>query len=80
MTSEEEFLQAIKLFCKEVQYPKTCIVDPSGSQTKNEVRACCHKVSTTLRLLEESISHTNTADLYIGFIKQGFSKDTEGTY
>ena len=53
MIREKGFLQAIKLFFKEVGFPTAFIVDPSGDQTKNEVISFFHKVSTTLRVLEK---------------------------
>ena len=52
MRSEKYFLQAIKLFCKEVGGPTVFIVNPSVAQTNNEVRYFFQKVSTTLRVLE----------------------------
>ena len=50
--AQKDFLQAIKLFRREVLVPTKFIVDPSGAQKKNEVREFFHKVSTTLRVLE----------------------------
>ena len=38
MGSDKEFLQAIKLFYKEVRVTKAFIFYPYGAQTKNEVQ------------------------------------------
>ena len=70
----------IKLFCKDVGVPTSFIVDPSGYKTKNEVQPFCYKVSTTLIFLEELTQHENGAELYVGFVKEGVRKDTQGTY
>ena len=75
MKSEKEFLNAVKLFCKEVGAPRAIIVDPHPSQTSNEVRQFMNNVGTTLRVLEESTQHADRAELYIGLMKGGVGKD-----
>ena len=41
---QKEFINALKLFCKEVGAPKAVIVDPHRSQKSNEVRQFLTKV------------------------------------
>ena len=75
MRSEKEFVDALKLFCKEVGAPKAMIVDPHRSQKSNEVKQFLSKVGTTLRVLEESTQHADRAELYIGLLKRAVGKD-----
>ena len=78
MRSDKEFLQVIKIFCKQVGVPIAFIFDPSVAQTKNEVRAFCHTVCKNLLVLEESKQHENRSEIYILFMKEGVRKDTPG--
>ena len=75
MKKTSEFPMALKLFAKEVGVPEAIIVDPHQAQKSNEVRQFCHKIGTTLRILEESTQHANRAELYIGLIKESTRKD-----
>ena len=52
MKSEKEFINALKLFCKEVGAPKAFIVDRAQAQTSKKVRHFLGHVGTTLRVLE----------------------------
>ena len=70
MTSKSFFLDALKLFCKEIGVPLGFVIDPSGEQSKAEVRRFCHQVGTTLRFLQESTQWSNRAELYIGIFKE----------
>ena len=69
MNSVSEFLQALKMFSKEVGVPLYLIVDPHKCQKSKWVRRFCHKIGTTLQVLEESNQHTDRAELYIGLFK-----------
>ena len=80
MTSPKQFMDALKLFCKEVGVPKAVVADPHGSQTSKEVRQFCHQVGTTLRALEEGTQHANRAELYIGLLKESVRKDIRDSH
>ena len=75
MKSVAEFVNALKLFCKEVGAPKAMVVDPHRSQKSNEVKQFLNTVGTTLMVLEESTQHANRAELYIGLMKRGVGRD-----
>ena len=61
--SKSQFPQALKLFTKEVGVPNFIIIDPSGEQTSAVVCSFCHKIGTTLRILEERTQHEDRAEL-----------------
>ena len=69
MHSASEFTQALRMFAKEVGVPMYLIANPHPSQKSKEVRQFCHKIGTTLRLLEESTQWANRSELYIGLFK-----------
>ena len=73
--AEKEFPKALKLFAKEVGVPTAIIADPARAQKSNEVVQFCHKIGTSLRLLEESTQWANRAELYVGLIKEAVRKD-----
>ena len=75
MKSEKEFINALKLFCKEVGAPKAFIVDGAQVEKSNKVRQFLNKVGTTLRVLEGETQHADRAGLYIGLMKSGVGKD-----
>ena len=75
MKSVSEFHKALKMFAKEVGVPLYLIVDPHKCQKSKEVRQFCHKIGTTLRVLEESTQHADRAELYIGLFKEAIRKD-----
>ena len=75
MKIKGQFTLALKLFTKEVGVPNAFMLDPSGEQTSNEVRAFCHKIGTTLRILEERTQHADRAELYIGLLKEDVRKE-----
>ena len=77
MKSEKEFLNALKLFCKEVGAPKAFIVDSDRTEKSNKVRQFLNKVGTTLRVLEGQSQHADRAELYIGLMKSGVGKDMQ---
>ncbi len=59
MTSQKEFISALRLFCKEVGAPNALVVDPHPSQKSGPVKQFLNKVGTTLRVLEESTQHAD---------------------
>ena len=69
MKSVTEIPAAIRLFAKEVGAPNCFVCDPHANQKSKEVREFCHKIGTTLRLVEERTQHANRAELYIGLLK-----------
>ena len=75
MKSESEFPLALKLFAKEIGVPDYLIADPARAQKSKEVVAFCHKIGTTLRILEERTQWANRAELYIGLMKEAIRKD-----
>ena len=75
MKSKGEVPQALKQFAKEIGAPDAFICDHSGEQTSKEVRQFCHKIGTTLRVLEEGTPWANRAELYIGLTKEAVRKD-----
>ena len=52
MKSRGEFHLALKMFAKEIGVPLSLILDPSGEQTSAKVTKMCHKMGTTLKILE----------------------------
>ena len=80
MRSKSQYPDVLKLFCKEVGVPETLVVDPSGEQTSHKARQFCHKVGTTLRILEESTQWANRAELYIGLFKESIRNDISRTH
>ena len=77
MKSEKEFINALKLFSKEVGAPKEIIVDSARTEKSNKVRKFLNKVGTTLRVLEGGTQHADRAELYIGLMKRGVGKDMQ---
>jgi hypothetical protein len=75
MTSKSEFLEALKMFAKEIGVPVALIVDPAGEQTSTNVKKFCHQIGTTLRVLEENTQWANRAELYVGLMKESVRKD-----
>ena len=53
MKSKSQLSQALRFFTKEVGVPNDFIIEPSGEQTSDVVRDFCHKIGTSLRILEE---------------------------
>ena len=63
------------MFAKEVGVPLYLIIDPHKCQNSKGVRQFCHKIGTTLGVLEESTQHADRAELYIGLFKEAIRKD-----
>ena len=80
MKSKSELPQALKLFSKEFGVPNAFILNSFGEQTSNFVCAFCHKIGTTLRILEERNQHADRAELYIGLLKESVRKDMSETH
>ena len=75
MKSKVNVLDAVKQFAKEIGAPDALIFDMSGEQTSQPMRKFCHKIGTSLRVLEEGTPWANKAELYIGLIKEAVRKD-----
>jgi hypothetical protein len=75
MKSNNEVLQALKQFAKEVGAPEAIICDAARDQTSQELRRFCNDIGSTLRVLEEGTPWANKAKLYIGLIKEVTQKD-----
>ena len=73
--AERQFLDTLKLFAKEVGVPLSIIADPARAQKSKAVVQFCHKIGTTLKLLEESTQWANRAELYVGLLKEAIRKD-----
>ena len=77
MRSQSQFIDAVKLFCKEVGAPRAVIVDSHRSEKSREVRKFLTSVGTMLRVLEGSSQHQDRAELYIGLMKRSVGKDMQ---
>ena len=75
MNSVKEFPKALKMFTKEVGVPEAIIADSHKCHKSKEVRLFCHKIGTTLRVLEGSTQWANRAELYVGLFKEAVRKD-----
>ncbi|KAL7523474.1 hypothetical protein ACHAXR_000193 [Thalassiosira sp. AJA248-18] len=64
------------MFAKEVGVPEYIICDSASEQKSKEVVKFCHKIGTTLRILEESTRWANRAKSYVGLMKESIRKDT----
>ena len=74
MRSQSQFIDAVKLFCKEVGAPRAVIVDSHRSEKSREVRKFLTSAGTTLRVLEGSSQHQDRAELYIGLMKRSVGR------
>ena len=74
MKSEKEFINAFKLFCKEVGAPKAFIVDRAQAQTSKKVCKFLGKVGTTLCVLEGETQHADRPELYTSLMKSAVGK------
>ena len=55
---------------KDIGAPEYIICDASGEKTSNNLHKFCRDIVTMLRVLEEETLWMNTAELYIGLIKE----------
>ena len=75
MKSKGEFVDALKLFCKEIGIPYRLVMDPSGEQTSAKAKKTMSDLGIQSQFLEESTQWANRAELYIGLLKQQIRKD-----
>ena len=75
MKSVSEFPKALKMFAKEVGVPEAIISDSHKCHKSKEVQQFCHKIGTTLRVIEGSTQWANRAELYVGLFKEAVRKD-----
>ena len=54
MDSVKEFPKSLKMFAKEVGLPEAIFADSHTYRTSKEVKLFCHKLGTTLMILEGS--------------------------
>ena len=54
MNSPKEFPKALKMFAKEVGVPEAVIADSHRCNKSKEVKQFCHKIGTTMGILEGS--------------------------
>ena len=74
MKSVSEFPKSLKMFSKEVGVPEAIISDSHKCHKSKEVRQFCHKIGTTLCVLEGSTQWSNRAELYVGLFKKSIRK------
>ena len=74
MRSVSEFSQALKLFAKELGVPEAIIAYYHKCNKSKEVKLFCHKIGTTLRILEGSTQWANIDELNVGLFKEAVSK------
>ena len=55
--------------------PEAVIADSHRCNKSKEVKQFCHKIETTMRILEGSIQWANRAKLYVGLFKEAVRKD-----
>ena len=67
--------KALKMFAKEVVVPEAIIADSHKCHKSKEVQQFCHKIGTTLRVLEGLTQWTNRAKLYVGLFKEAVRQD-----
>ena len=70
-----EFPKALKMFAKEVVVPDAIIADSHKCNKSKEVKFFCHKIRTTLKILEGSTQWANKAELYVVLFKEAVRKD-----
>ena len=74
MKSVSEFPKPLKNIVKEVGVPEAIIVDSQKCNKSKEVKLFCHKIGTTLRILDGSTQWSNKAKLYVGLFKEAMRK------
>ena len=61
MTKKSQAPMAFKIFAKDIGAPDAIICDTSREQISKEVRDFCHKIGTSIRVLEEVTPWANRA-------------------
>jgi hypothetical protein len=80
MRDVNSFPLSLKEFAKDVGAPDFLVCDPHPSQKAHEVRAFCHQIGTTLRMLEANTQWANHAELYVGLLKEAMRKDMQESH
>ena len=75
MKSVIVFSKALKLFAKLVEVTEAIIADSYMCNKSKEVKLFCHRIGTTLRILEGSTQWSNRAELFVGLFKEAVRKD-----
>ena len=74
MKSVSGFSKAMKLFTKEFGVPEAIIADSHKCNKSKEVKLFCHKIGTTLRILEVYTQWDNRAELFVSLFKEAVRK------
>ena len=69
-----ELPKDLNIFSKEVSFPKAFISDSHKCHKSKDVRTFCHKIGTTVRILEGGTQWENIAKLYVGLFKESVRK------
>jgi len=75
MKKESEVPKAVKGFTKAIRAPDAIICDGARAQVMGDTKAFLDKIGTTLRQLERNTPWSNTAELYVGLVKEAVRKD-----
>lgn len=75
MRSKANVPVALKLFAREIGAPNAIICDAAREQMSHTVRQFCHKIGTSLRILEKDTPWANRAKRYIGLLKEAVRQD-----
>ena len=75
MKSKSEVQLALKMFAKDIGAPDAIICDAAWEQISKSVRDLCHRIETSICVLEEGTPWANHAELYIGLLMEAVLKD-----
>ena len=75
MKSVIEFSKALKLFAEEVGVPEAIIVDSHKCNKSKEVKLFCHKIGTTISILEGYKHWANRSELYVGLFEEALREN-----
>ena len=77
MTSinQNEYIQALRAFCREIGVMKTLVCDAHRTQTSAAARKFLNEVGTRLRVLERGTQWADLAERFIGLLKTGVRQD-----
>ena len=75
MRTVNEFPKVLKMFAKEVGVNEAITADSQKRNKSKKVKLFCHKIGTTLRILECSTKWANKAELYVRLFKEAARKE-----
>ena len=79
INSQSGFNDTLHCFFKEIVVPVYLAMDDHMAQKNNKTEKLCHKVVSTLRILEVGTPWANHAELYIGLFKEYIHRDLRMT-